>query len=697
MIKSNRTKLRRIKAELDNIDYNPQEPQINDILQNDSFSLNCEDDVATNTINAAYDTSSILLDNKSPKLVIDTESNNTFQGIDCSDEDDQFISVETEPNINEMLADWAVSCKITFNSMNQLLSILKKHKCFSKLPKDSRTLLAIPQSSNLKYIRNVDPGIYHHFGLANGIVQCLQDSSVNDSVIQIAIGIDGLPLSKSSNSQLWPILAFIMNTDNSKQTVFPIGIYHGNSKPKDSDDFIHDFVMEARELSDNGIIINNLKIFVSINVICCDVPARCFVLKTKYHSGFNSCSRCIIEGEYINKRVCFPYSNIYSAPRTDEDYRNCKNEEYHNSPNPSIITKLPNFDITKSFILDYMHLTNLGVMRKLLSFWVLKGPSNVRLTGKKISELTELLLKLRPFVTSEFCRKPREVQDILRWKSTEFRLFLIYIGPFVLKDIITDDCYSNFMCLNVAMVILLSPDHQNLSSYAQTLLEYFVETFQNIYGTHNVSHNVHSLLHITSDYERYGPLDKCSCYPFENYMKEIKSMLRKHEKPLQQLINRYSEQKYTKIHHSNALKTCKSYSLKKIHKNGPLPDFATITGYQYSCLIFNNFKININCKRDQFILTNCNHIVQCFNIMETCVNGENGTYILGKHFINKSPAYIKPMDSTILDIYLVDNISTNFQLWNVDKISKKIMILPFKDIYYVALPILHSEIYKTIL
>lgn len=74
---------------------------------------------------------------------------------------------------------------------------------------------------------------YHHFGLANGIVQCLQDSSVNDSGIQITIGIDGLPLSKSSNSQLWPILAFIMNTDNLKQTVFPVGIYHGNSKSKD--------------------------------------------------------------------------------------------------------------------------------------------------------------------------------------------------------------------------------------------------------------------------------------------------------------------------------------------------------------------------------------------------------------------------------------------------------------------------------
>jgi len=105
MIKSNRTKLRRIKAELDNIDYNPQESQINYIVQNDSISLNCEDDLAANTINAACDTTDIIFDVKSPTFVNNTELNDTFQGMDCSDEDDQFISVETEPNINEMLAD----------------------------------------------------------------------------------------------------------------------------------------------------------------------------------------------------------------------------------------------------------------------------------------------------------------------------------------------------------------------------------------------------------------------------------------------------------------------------------------------------------------------------------------------------------------------------------------------------------------
>jgi len=53
--------------------------------------------------------------------------------------------------------------------------------------------------------------------------------------------------------------------------------------------------------------------FVSIKVIC------------------NSCSRSIIERKLCNNRVCFPSSNINSAPRTDEDYQNCINEEYHNN------------------------------------------------------------------------------------------------------------------------------------------------------------------------------------------------------------------------------------------------------------------------------------------------------------------------------------------------------------------------------
>ncbi|CAI6371477.1 unnamed protein product [Macrosiphum euphorbiae] len=92
------------------------------------------------------------------------------------------------------------------------------------------------------------------------------------------------------------------------------------------------------------------------------------------------------------------------------------------------------------------------------------------------------------------------------------------------------------------MIILLSPNKSDFTEYAQQLIEYFVRTFDQIYGNYNVSHNVHGLLHIITDYHNFGPLDQCSCYPFENYMKVLKSALRKHEKPLQQFIHRYEEQ-----------------------------------------------------------------------------------------------------------------------------------------------------------
>lgn len=49
------------------------------------------------------------------------------------------------------------------------------------------------------------------------------------------VGVDGLPLSRSSSSQFWPILAFVYSHYN---YVFPIGVYHGNTKPEDSNIYL---------------------------------------------------------------------------------------------------------------------------------------------------------------------------------------------------------------------------------------------------------------------------------------------------------------------------------------------------------------------------------------------------------------------------------------------------------------------------
>jgi hypothetical protein len=130
----------------------------------------------------------------------------------------------------------------------------------------------------------------------------------------------------------------------------------------------------------------------------------------------------------------------------------------------------------------------------------MKGPLCVRLPSWKIKELSKLTLNLKSSFACEFVRKPRQLEDILRWKATELRTFLLYIGPVILKVILTDSCFKNFMSLNIAMIILLSPNYGSLIDYAQKLLNYFVQTFEQIYGQYLMSHNIHGLLHLVEDY-----------------------------------------------------------------------------------------------------------------------------------------------------------------------------------------------------
>lgn len=77
-----------------------------------------------------------------------------------------------------------------------------KHSCFSTLPIDPRTLLKTPRKQE---VRLVAPGINYHFGLFNSISNIITSTKNNDC-IKIIVNIDGLPISKSSPQQFWPIL-----------------------------------------------------------------------------------------------------------------------------------------------------------------------------------------------------------------------------------------------------------------------------------------------------------------------------------------------------------------------------------------------------------------------------------------------------------------------------------------------------------
>lgn len=689
-MQSNRSLRRKIKNELDSIRLLYSN---NDIVKSD-VNEPLTDSICIPSTSTNYNISQIsTFNNENISLYQEMSLNSSCQEIQDKFEKNlsnnlsnkikdnhNIISVDCESSKNNSFKDnlcrWVVECNVPQITVNKLLHLIKQNEIINTndLPRDCRTLLATPRST-LSNIHFVDPGQYYHFGLTAGITRY---ATPDLKEIKIIIGIDGLPIAKSSNSQLWPILAYIENTI---KIVFPVGIYHGYNKPNDSNNYLKEFISEAKDLVSNGIILNNHIKKVSFSAFICDSPAKAFTLKLKSHSGFSSCTRCIQVGEYFQNRVCYPYCNL-PAKRTHVTYVNRKYEEHHVGNTLSRLIEIPGLDVVSMFPLDYMHLVALGVVKKLILLWLHTGPVNTRIPGRNVNVLSTTLLNIRSCIPNDFPRKTREIQDVGRYKASELRFFVIYVGPIVLKNIITNDAYTNFMALHVAMIILLSPDYACYLNYAKELLQYFVRTFEKIYGRQHISHNVHGLLHISDDYDNFGPLDNCSAFPFENFMKELKTKVRKHEKPLEQLINRFNEMyklptAYPIIKERNPI-------LNKKHKNGPL--LKNISGLQFQQLIYNEIKINTLVDKDSYILTNDKQIVKIHNIIKT---DSGDIKLIGKTFERKMAFYEKPVDSTTFNIYIVEKINDELKCWDYSSKKKKMMLIKH-DNNIVAMPILHS-------
>lgn len=556
------------------------------------------------------------------------------------------------------LVQWACTHHISHVALSHLLTGLRTaHPTFSNFPKCAKTLLRTPRSS---VITEIFPGQYCHLGVEYGILQFLsRNKNTVSSPIQIQIGIDGLPISKSSSNQLWPILGRIMPDDK----VFLIGCYFGKTKPADANKFLQQFVDEISNLINNGITYNETTFSILIHSIICDAPAKSFITLTKGHTGYFSCPKCTIEGHYIANRICFPDFD-YQA-RTDDSFSNQIQEEHHFGR--SILLNIPHFGIVSHIPFDYMHMICIGVVKKLIKLWI-SGPFKTRcLSSNKIKSVSKSLLNIRHFIPKEFARRPREIQDFAQWKATELRQFLLYTGPVILQKELNSVIFSNFLTLHIAVRILCQKSTIEYIEYADKLLKHFVECFIKIYGPEFASHNIHGLLHITDCVKQFGPLDIFSAFPFENFMKELKSILRKSDKPLEQIRNRYAEMSFCKINSNNI--NVSKINVKAPHEKGPL--ISGCFSPQFSKIEFPHFIISVKSS------DNCCLIENDIVCLENIATSSEGNYIaVGRKFKVVEELYNNPCSSVCFDIFKVSRLST-LQVWPLHKISKKFVKLPY--------------------
>ncbi|CAG7717764.1 unnamed protein product [Allacma fusca] len=500
----------------------------------ESNNVNIPDSIDYNTGGSNYELpdlhenfeTEILSDISVLNAAIDIELEENYYTSDSISEDYQDDSDET---IRNELKQWALKFNISQISLSALLKMLKSHSCFGTLPLDARTIMG---TAKLTDTMTVDPGKYVHFGIQKGVVKKLSTFNYTGNQVTLDINIDGLPISKSGRSQVWPIQARIREITESPP--FFIGIWHGPGKPKSFNEFMQLFVEDAKILLGRGILFKNKSVKLDIRAYICDAPARAEISYIKGHNAYYGCGKCTQKGKYDNGRVVFS-THMFDL-RTDLDTRTGKH-----FTGETILKKLP-VGLVSEIPYEYQHLVCQGVMKKLLLSWCTTSKKSYSISHRDKIKMTERLLLMSKYVPSEFQRNTRSIQDIKYWKATEFRMFLLCVGPLVLKHIIKDEFYKHFMLLHCAIKILVSKDLYILQhETAQHLLERFVSGFSKLYGSYSVSYNVHGLLHISYDSVTLGPLDQFSTFPFENNLQQVKKLIRTTAKPLEQLANRINE------------------------------------------------------------------------------------------------------------------------------------------------------------
>jgi len=432
-----------------------------------------------------------------------------------SDSDEEASDCVEEHSLASRLSHWVASDKVPNSSVDRLLRVL--HDFHPDLPLNYRTLMNT--GAHPIAVSKIEGGEYAHFGILNGIRSIeSQVLRLGVDVVQYQINIDGLPLFRSSSLQLWPILGMVVGTG----TPFLIGAFCGSSKPPNIEQFLQPFITEALELNDNGFILQGVRFRAVVTCFICDAPARALIKGTKLHCGYHGCDRCAQKGEYIEGRITFPA--VTYERRTDEQF--ARNEYPDHQKNLSPLVQL-NVGLVSCCVLDYMHLVCLGVVRRMIFFW-LKGPLKIRLSARHVSLISNSLVSFRGNVPVEFARKPRSLSEVESWKATEFRQFLLYSGLVALKSHMKSKLYEHFVCLCVAMHILLSPTLcHHYCDYVEELLHVWVKDSMKLYGKQFAVYNVHSVLHLPDDVRKFGNLDNVSAFPFENFMRTLKASVRK--------------------------------------------------------------------------------------------------------------------------------------------------------------------------
>lgn len=354
--------------------------------------------------------------------------------------------------------------------------------------------------------------------------------SVAQDDVTLTFNTDGVPLYDSSKVGIWPLLVMV-NEIPYKQRIEKLmlaALWFGPKKPN-MNCFLIPFVKTMNELSSTGVVWRDNSGVSHVSKAypgpcTVDTIARRDVMNMTQFNGAQGCAWCEDEGKVMpkGKGTCRVYVPTGSAPklRTHDSFVSHARKARPGAPScgvmgVSVLTLLTFFKFGTGFVVDYMHSVCLGFVKSTMTVWRKSRKCRKFKFRTHLDDANDCLLSLTG--VWELSRLPRSLHESKYWKASDWRNWMLFYSPIVLKGRIPKPHYDHWMKFVEMLHYLLGPcvSIENIINMQKEMMKFLVE-YKDFYGEEYMTYNAHLLLHLVDSVKNWGPLWGYSLFPFES-------------------------------------------------------------------------------------------------------------------------------------------------------------------------------------
>lgn len=336
-------------------------------------------------------------------------------------------------------------------------------------------------------------------------------------MITLTVGFDGVVYLK--NKSMWPLVAYIneLNFTERQANFLLLSLFAGSSPPQG---MLHPLIEELKMYNKRPleIVVNGEKInfYVRCLLFIADAPARATIMNHSRFNGRFGCTWCRVKTKYkrISKSRIYRLESNHQIKDRASWKRWAKSREYGVKGQCEVLK----LKYVQPFCIcppEYLHSQLLGTTKLLIDAWV-KGKKKQKPCLKK----RDIELINRRLLDIKFPAKAlRTLPNIgEKWKAADYENMLFY-GLISLEGVLEKRKLDNFKLLSFIISELSKKEviETRLGIVSDKIQEFFT-SFQSIYNPSLNRYNVHSLSHLVSTVQMYGPLLTNSGFIVENTM-----------------------------------------------------------------------------------------------------------------------------------------------------------------------------------